>query len=418
MRQISIALAALALSSLGAGAQAPVPQQPTAGPLGVVGRGGQTLLSIPATLGTTQAELDYQDLGASIQRLNDRVFVGAATVNDGTAARTGKDWVEALIPNTTNVAQFASISTIGGFGVLGASRSSDGGEPVGFAVGVAAFAVGDDTAHDHKTTTAFYAEARRRPGLPYDPGNARGNFVVAQENDIHNMAGAGSQVGTIDPYRMYQDLTAADTLLASGKPGLSTVDATVALGVVNNGSAFRHGIVFGATALTGDDGRSGTGSALAMGAGQQIEWYAPGSPPAVQAAIRSDIAVDAATAGGPQLIAFTPAGLALGSGGAPGLVVDTHGHLRTALREPAASACGLGAQLSGSDQAGLVRTGSGAQSCRITFAQHYGSVPFCVVSGQQPGRSPGYSLDADGITLRGVAGKGAYNYICFAQAGG
>src|ERR1700679_3852861 len=54
--------------------------------------------------------------GAFVNRVNDRLLVGAATVNEGNMPRVVLDWLSTITgaEPTTELAQLASLSTIGG----------------------------------------------------------------------------------------------------------------------------------------------------------------------------------------------------------------------------------------------------------------------------------------------------------------
>ena len=67
----------------------------------------------------------WADAGARIHRMNDRLMLGDATVNDGEAVPTVKDWLETIRDNTTKNSQLAVLSSIGQTAILGGSRSSD-----------------------------------------------------------------------------------------------------------------------------------------------------------------------------------------------------------------------------------------------------------------------------------------------------
>lgn len=245
----------------------------------------------------------YSDFGAIVHRLNDRVFVGAAADNDGKFTAPTEDWLETLIANTTGIAQFASIARINGFGVLGAVRTSDS---VGnlFSAGVAGFAINDETVLD-TVTCAFYGEARHMA--------TAFSKTTLQENDI--VTETGTSIGTMTPYAMIAGLVSANLWLSNGRPDVSSGDATVAIGILNNTAApttsgrYLRGIVFGSDSIYGTDGATGEGTAIAMGLGHLLSWYMTGvaSPKAqISSSINSSGLAE-------QRLQFTNGGPILGS---------------------------------------------------------------------------------------------------------
>jgi len=86
------------------------------------------LASLAASGDITQTRLGgmWEDIApfVNIARF-DRVFVGAACVNDGKLTNVVDDWLEALNGNTTSNTQLAATSPFGLIGVLGGSQSVD-----------------------------------------------------------------------------------------------------------------------------------------------------------------------------------------------------------------------------------------------------------------------------------------------------
>ena len=242
----------------------------------------------------------YQNFSAIIQRLNDRVLIGGAAANDGVYPNVTKDWLETLIGNTTQVSQQATLSTIGyGYAGTFGIRTSDGSAVSGatnaFAVG--SFAVNDSTAAPGgpRTTWSNYGETRLTSTA------AAGAIAQGSEQDVINMT--GGTVGSVYPYDLVTNLTTTGFWAASGKPAVSTIDATVAYAVKNNGSAFSSGLVFEKNSLTGDDGTTGTAHAIELAKGHQIEWYVSGTTTPA-AYLRSDMT----SASTPQTLIATNSG--------------------------------------------------------------------------------------------------------------
>lgn len=248
----------------------------------------------------------YENFGANIDRMNDRVFIGAATVNDGDFPGTTKDWLETLIPATTSVSQEACLSTIGGLAITGGSRASDGGSTGRAGMGVAGFAYNDSTDPAKPTTWAVYGEARR-------VANATG-ITQATEFDIINYSGGSA--GYIDPYDISNDVTTINLWASNGRPDVASSDATVALGIVNNSATttsgrYHTGICFHSTSILGTDGLgTGIGPAIALARGHQILWYNGFNSQA------GGIVSDVATSSLAQFIAFSDSGVSFTQGNA------------------------------------------------------------------------------------------------------
>ncbi|MBN3738604.1 MULTISPECIES: hypothetical protein [Burkholderia] len=181
-------------------------------------------------------------------------------------------WLNSLIPCTTACAQTWSQSAGGGMGLLGATRTSDNSLTGSMAAqGVAGYAINDNTVHV-QTAYATYSEARRRPGA----GTTQGHEI-----DVVNQ---GSVVG-LDPYDMFRSGITPGLWLSSGRRDVKTgaANASAAVGIVNNNTAFENGIVFQSSAL---NTTTGEGNAIVLPRKDAVVWF--GSAGNKVAAIRSD----------------------------------------------------------------------------------------------------------------------------------
>lgn len=211
--------------------------------------------------------------------LSSGASVGNLTVSSGTFTSPAfasfgnqSTWLRSLISCTTDCAQTWSQSTGGGSGLLGATRSSDNTLAGSMAAqGVAGYAINDNTSQV-QTVYGGYFEARRAAGA----GTTQGNEI-----DIVNQ---GSVVG-LDPYNMFSTGTSLGMWLSSGRPDVTSnaANASAALGIVNNNTAFENGIVFHSTAL---NTTTGEGNAIVLPQKDAVVWY--GSAGNKVAAIRSD----------------------------------------------------------------------------------------------------------------------------------
>jgi hypothetical protein len=220
--------------------------------------------------------------------MNDRLFVGANTnVNDGNSSATNavKDWLEALRPATTSVSQVAVLSQIGAIGVLGGIRTSDIPTAEGDGEAMVGFCVSNATttgAKIGKDCWGGYFEARRMPGVhPH-------NEAIGVEIDTVELNNVDVR---LHPYTGVGHGLSIGMYLSSGggvqEFGETPHDASAALGIEHNGAKWHSGIVFGANALTGNNGTIGTAEAIAMPKGDEIRWYEPAAH-SVAASIRSD----------------------------------------------------------------------------------------------------------------------------------
>lgn len=139
------------------------------------------------------------------------------------------------------------------------------------AQGVAGYAINDNTKHV-QTAYATYSEVRRKPGA----GTTQGHEI-----DVVNQ---GSVVG-VDPYNMFRTGITPGLWLSSGRPDVKNgaANASTAIGIVSNNTAFENGIVFHSNAL---NATAGEGNAIALPRKDAIVWF--GGAGSKVAAIRSD----------------------------------------------------------------------------------------------------------------------------------
>ncbi|MGL3999861.1 hypothetical protein ACR3LR_08580 [Pantoea eucalypti] len=230
---------------------------------------------------------------ARIHRMNDRLFMGDASDNDGkiTSERnpSNKDWLELTRSSTTNNATLVALSQIGQGAIIGGSRSSDSGlaDSLG-CIGIQGWGI-NDNALQVQTAYAAYFEARRHVGA---------GRTHCFELDMINY---GDAVG-VQPYDMFQQGLTAGAWIASGGE-LSATKASVAIAIMNNGSTWDKGIVFHSTSLEGTDGISGFGVALEMAKNQGFRWmFGDGS---VGATVSSSVSTGNTT----QSLNFSDGGL-------------------------------------------------------------------------------------------------------------
>lgn len=215
----------------------------------------------------------YQNNGAVISRLNDRLFVGGATANDGDNPNVAKDWLTDIVSWAVFTAQAAVESISGQIAITAGSQTlqspASGLGSSADAIGVAAWGINNITTQN-LTAWAYYAEARRYPSVT--------GATFGMEVEIMNVSGNNSLAST--PYAQITTGLTAGLWVGSGGDapayGLTAMDATIGLAFINNFGTFLTGISFGATAIQGTNGKDGnTGEAIALATGHVIRWYTP-----------------------------------------------------------------------------------------------------------------------------------------------
>jgi hypothetical protein len=211
----------------------------------------------------------YSNSGASISRIQDRLFVGAAALNTGTNAASQPDWLTQFQMSTGRTGGFMGQSDLA---VLNGTNPVDNNTFVtaaqskylnysGNVIGMLGMGVNNNTSY---ATSAYagYNEVYRMAGTS---GGAYG-----YEIDPVNYAG---DVVT-NPYQQAGSETIALQLAAgAGLSATGQYPSQAAINIQNNNSTYDIGINIGATALTGDNGTTGSGTAIALGKGHTIQWY-------------------------------------------------------------------------------------------------------------------------------------------------
>jgi hypothetical protein len=228
-------------------------------------------------------------------RMGRRVFVDdAATEGAGTkAGGSQKSWVgysaNGYMTYFETRGSFASFSSIGGIGIAGASRTSDGLPEELNTIGGAFFAKNDNTNPAlAKSAWAIYGHAA------HEQSNF---FTTAIELDVCSLQPAVE----VNPYLTGANGTTATAwfgvggetaqgLQANGQ-GALLQNVSCCIGIINSESAaagnrYAKGIVFGANAIAGTDGITGLGIAMEMAKGHVIQWKTGAY---LGAAIRSDV---------------------------------------------------------------------------------------------------------------------------------
>lgn len=236
---------------------------------------GADLLGWPtgAEINQPATNLFFSQNGAAIQRFNDRVFIGGATINDGAFPDVSQDWLSAyqhsLTPQTgTSIApavrsaQAAALTnnnSNSSFGLLGAAQTQYFSSASAACIGVSSYALANNATYNAKAW-AYYGEAHRVMGAAPVYGMELDTFTATASINPNSYA-QGDVVGI---------------QIGSGANVAGGVDGSAAIQIVGNHYKVKTGIVFSADAITGTDGVTGSGNAMAFAKGHALQWYATG----------------------------------------------------------------------------------------------------------------------------------------------
>jgi hypothetical protein len=212
----------------------------------------------------------FSQNGAKIQRMNDRVMVGAAGESDFAYPNVTKDWLSTFqtdngFPNGTILSAQAAVLTneaeSAAVGFLSASRSLHFSSVGAACIGLMAVAVNNNPTLG-TSAWGLYVEGHRTSALA---GTAYG-----AEFDIR------TTVASVSP-TPYQQGDTVGLQLACGAEFGGSVNASAAIQIADNPSEFKAGVNFMATALEGTDGSDGSvgvGLAMMMARRHMLAWYA------------------------------------------------------------------------------------------------------------------------------------------------
>ncbi|GAC1042243.1 beta strand repeat-containing protein [Rhizobium sp. No.120] len=246
-------------------------------PIGATTPNTGAFTTLSMTGATTQSATSqfYQNLGANVNRINDRLFVGPAALNNGTNVASQPDWLTTyqLAKGRTygyiQTSQFSVLNTSAGkdslttavFGAQTSGRTASQSQVIA-ATGVGVNNNSGNTGASGNQAWGGYFEGWR------DTTTAGNGGAYGIEADAINLVG----IADTDPYSQSGDQTIS-AQLASGGEVSGAFDATAAINIQNNGAAYRKGIVFGSNSITGSNGTSGSGIAIAFGYGHTMQWY-------------------------------------------------------------------------------------------------------------------------------------------------
>jgi hypothetical protein len=176
----------------------------------------------------------------------------------GMASGFGSTWLDTYFSSIENVASILSISPVGQVAGTFASRTSDNAGGSGAAVIPLECVVVSDSTTSHPTW------------CQYNESDLVGT-AVGQHLQTESSVYSTWPVVTGDPYTDNPSGANFNLRLDAGKGSGSPNNITAALDIVNNGAAYRHGIIIGSTALDTAAGR--IAPALAMAKNHSLSWY-------------------------------------------------------------------------------------------------------------------------------------------------
>ena len=213
----------------------------------------------------------FTDSGANINKFNDRVFVGGATVASGDSTHSIKDWVDSFYSTIGESQSYVPVSVFNSFtsnnqyslmgGFFAAQTLTTAANTT--AIGLMALGLCNDTANTGKGGWALYTEGHKL-------ANVNG-YLISQEFEVRNL---GPSI-IADPYTTNEGTggnQATTVVLIGAGCGLSTANAgnTVTVGVAFGGTAkFNTGINFNNGCLDPLNGNT----AISFAQNHTLSWY-------------------------------------------------------------------------------------------------------------------------------------------------
>lgn len=219
----------------------------------------------------------YQNLGATINRFNDRVMVAAATVNDCDTPNIVKDWLTILqaatfgagapVPTSTMVVLAASTLNEA---FLAGAQTLTYTDPNSSAIAVQGYGYANNAAGFGAHAWAYYGEAHR---LRSTDGNAYGiEISVGQQGGapVPQTPYSGNLLGLAIGIQ----IDSGNGFNAAQEPGLTSASSaiTVVQNTTDNSAPFLRGLIFSQAALLPTNGIS---EAISFPQATAMIWYAP-----------------------------------------------------------------------------------------------------------------------------------------------
>ncbi len=328
--------------------------------------------------------------------------------NDGRFLHQAEDWERSVYPvSPTDVSELSVLSTNGLTAIHGGSEGRFSQAQASPIIGLSGTAYLDNGAWTNNGW-GVYGECRMITAT-----GATGNCIGA-EFDVTNLS--GQSYPGVSPFTAYVPHYAGDLQLACGGEAVSAGPCSWGVNIANNGARFVAGLIFGADALVGNDGRTGSAPAIEMPRGDTITWfdYMGGGSNFITSHAQShaiggvidlyDGGVDIENgdgAVGVQLAAMAKVmnypilsgssvgrPVSVGAGGRDAdvsIVLSPKGNAPVILDAhqefhgpPPSASAGVGASLEGDDNVGRITVGASAgQVIRLTFARPWTNPPRC-----------------------------------------
>jgi len=205
-----------------------------------------------ATTNGTNASVDLGFLGGRILWMDGTSSRGGFRIGDGSS------WLEDFRDYSISISEFTSISSTGGYGIIGASRASDN-LPANFqTIGVGGFAYNDNATNKEPAWGGYFEVGRE----------SLTGAALGIEIDCWTASAA-------DPLTPYTSRSTSSTDVinlwlsaggGTGSPGTNKNSA--AIGIHDNGQRFERGIVFMNASVDAT-----VNEALSMYKGLKLAWY-------------------------------------------------------------------------------------------------------------------------------------------------
>ena len=207
--------------------------------------------------------------GAVIQRMTDRLMVGGATLNDCAFPNVYEDWLTTFqiaaglgngsVTSAQSAVLNANQAATGGSALVTGAQSLNSTSAATSTIASANFAVNNNATYATKAW-GLYSEAHlttAAAGAIYGCElDTRTLIATSNPNPFSQGAVIGIQIGS-----------------GCGLSAAGQYDGSAAIQIVNNPMKWRVGINFLSSSITGADGTTGTGTAIALALGHRIVWY-------------------------------------------------------------------------------------------------------------------------------------------------
>ena len=255
----------------------------------------QSLLGV-SPLNSVATGQFYQNNGAIVNRLNDRLLIGAATAQDGNTPEVTKTWLgqaasgEYLYLDSTSVLEVASIPGAQVSGAFG-TRTSDTPVSAGAsgAFGIVSYGQNDNAITGQQVWGGYFPAVALSPLAQYTLGVEAD--VTTTQATITVSAYDAAPVGVTS---CYTAAAGGETALVSPVNPTSAAMILFPAGVGNDpiagtGAIFQKGIVFQSNSLVGSDGNTSTfARAVEMAKGHALVWATNTGATAIGGMVRSD----------------------------------------------------------------------------------------------------------------------------------